>query len=294
MSTNLNYKQVTNVARRTWDVEAYEKRAQERLKNEEAGNTSGRQKPAATAGGEGNQPAEAEEFTPAAKNAAKAHKSERAFLKARSSKVESLDAKIGEVEIINPEATATIRSKAGGEAMNKDNAVTKSGIGWHCKVCDCFLKDSHTYLDHINGRKHQRNLGYSMKVERSTKEQVASKLAALVKLKEQAKKATDFDDVEGEEESYHDIVKAKDEELKRKKEERKKERKERRKKKKEQQKAETAGLQNQEKTENDVEGDDAGDDEEEGGIDPNLAAMMGFSGFSGGKKNDEFNVTMLE
>ena len=105
---------------------------------------------------------------------------------------------------------------------DKDNAVTKSGIGWHCKVCDCFLKDSHTYLDHINGRKHQRNLGYSMRVERSTKEQVSSKLAALVKQKQQAKMASsEFDDVEAEEEElYHNVVKAKDEELKRKKEER--------------------------------------------------------------------------
>ena len=289
MSTNLNYKQVANVKRRTWDLEAYEKRAQERLKNEEAGRTS-HPRPAAVSADSNNQ-AEGEEFKPAAKDAAKAHKSDRAFLKARTNKVESLDSKIGSVEIVNPDATATIRSKADGgnsAAIDRDNAVTKSGIGWHCKVCDCFLKDSHTYLDHINGRKHQRNLGYSMRVERSTKEQVSSKLAALVKQKEQAKKASDFDDVEEEEEMYHNVVKAKDEELKRKQEERKKERKERRKKKKEQKKAEAAGLQDEDKAESGNGGIDAGGNEEEeeveGGIDPNLAAMMGFSGFGGSKK----------
>ncbi|KAL3918900.1 MAG: hypothetical protein SGARI_007335, partial [Bacillariaceae sp.] len=187
MSTNLNYKQVANVSRRTWDVEAYEKRAQERLKNEEVGLSGndhrGPRPPSQAAGGDGNaQQEDGEEFIPAAKDAAKVHRSERAFLKARSNKVGSLDSKIGSVEIINPEATATIRAKTPGastESIDKDNAVTKSGIGWHCKVCDCFLKDSLTYLDHINGRKHQRNLGYSMRVERSTKEQVSSKLAAL-------------------------------------------------------------------------------------------------------------------
>lgn len=35
-------------------------------------------------------------------------------------------------------------------------AVTATGIsaaGWYCKVCDCTLKDSLSWLDHINGRK---------------------------------------------------------------------------------------------------------------------------------------------
>jgi U4/U6.U5 tri-snRNP component SNU23 len=288
MSTNLNYKQVTNVARRTWDVEAYEKRAQERLKQQEGGRTTDhRPRPATTATAEA--PQQDEEFTPAAPTAAKAHRSERAFLKARNGKVEGLDSKIGSVEIVHPDAaaavTTTIRSKPGSDT---DTAVTKSGIGWHCKVCDCFLKDSHTYLDHINGRKHQRNLGYSMRVERSTKEQVSSKLAALVRQNEQTKKGLDFDDAGEEEESYHALVKAKDEELRRKKDERKKERKERRKKKKEQQKTESTSTsssfaKDQEETEGDA-GGDGEDEEEEGGIDPNLAAMMGFSGFGGGKK----------
>jgi U4/U6.U5 tri-snRNP component SNU23 len=49
---------------------------------------------------------------------------------------------------------------------------------YHCKVCDCVLRDSANYLAHINGRKHTRMLGMSMRAERSTVEEVRARLDA--------------------------------------------------------------------------------------------------------------------
>ena len=49
---------------------------------------------------------------------------------------------------------------------------------YFCKVCDCALRDSANYLAHINGRKHNRMLGMSMRAERSTVGEVRARLEA--------------------------------------------------------------------------------------------------------------------
>jgi U4/U6.U5 tri-snRNP component SNU23 len=251
MSQNLNYKQAANVERRTWDKDTYEAKAKARSQAEQSGGSN--KGPVRQPVGEkrklGDDDDNKEEFTPAAAGAAGPEKSERAFLKARKSKVD-IDSKVGSTEMVSAEAAATT---ATGDIAD---GVTKTGVGWHCKVCDCFLKDSHTYLDHINGRKHQRSLGFSMRVERSTTEQVQDRLQKLVKRQEP-------DPVE-EQLSAADILKAKDEELRQRKEERAKKREERK---------------------NKVKQQHIGDDEEEEPqMDPAMAAMMGFSGFGGGNK----------
>jgi U4/U6.U5 tri-snRNP component SNU23 len=57
--------------------------------------------------------------------------------------------------------------------------VSYAGPGYWCEVCQCLQKDSVSYLDHINGKKHQRALGFSMRVERVGVDKVKERLEAL-------------------------------------------------------------------------------------------------------------------
>jgi U4/U6.U5 tri-snRNP component SNU23 len=270
MSSNLNYKQVAQVSRRKWDSETYEKRAQDRrAQTEEAtngNNNANRPRAAEQAGddnGDDNDDGDnKEEFQRASQDAVGPEGSDRAFLKARRGKVD-IDTKVGTKDLVSAEAAATSSTAAEDGVAS---GVVKTGIGWHCKVCDCFLKDSLTYLDHINGRKHQRKLGFSMRVERTSKDSLMNKLSQLTKRKEaEEKRSAEVDPADDDGPNYDDIVKAKDKEAVDRKEERANKRRERK----------------QRLKQTDEGEEDEG--EETAQLDPAMAAMMGFSGFGGGK-----------
>ena len=284
MSSNLPYKQAANVERRTWDKETYEARAKARTDAEKAASEDGglrkndplsnkTDKPAEDTSNALNENSIKEEFQSAEAGAQCPLNSKRSFLKARRGKVD-LESKVGKTEIINPDAAAT--SSTGTDAtVSITDGVSKSvnGVGWHCKVCDCFLKDSLTYLDHINGRKHQRALGFSMRIAKSTTSEVVSKLDQLAR-DQQAKEAEDSLNEGKESEDanvngFEDSVKKKDEEIEHRKADRKKRREERKKKMREEAKQEQISP---------VEEDDE-DIVEEEDVNPDMAALMGFSGF---------------
>lgn len=305
MSSNrnsLNYKQVTNVKRRTWDKETYERKAKDRELKQEQGSGQDAVSSEGFPDGSNQTSILREEFVHAAADRAGPEGSKRAYLKARTHAVRGIDDKIGSTEIISIEAaTKNKTNEEDGTTSRLSDATSvmqKVGVGWHCKVCDCFLKDSHTYLDHINGRKHQRALGYSMRVERASKEDLISKLQQLT---EEKKK----NDVSSKSESlfFGDLVKQKDDAERYRNEERQRKRKDRRK----QLVAETdvtlpsevsdgdngkeseafAKFEGQRLSnvkinegENDVE-----DGDYESGMDPNLASLMGFTGFGGNKRH---------
>lgn len=141
-----------------------------------------------------------------------------------------------------------LESRLGKTQVVTPIAPLSQQAGYFCSVCECVVKDSANYLDHINGKKHQRALGMSMRVERSSLEQVQQRFDNLKKRKDPGTFT--------EQDLDERILKQQQEE-----EERKRQRRERKKEKK------------KEKAE-----------EEEVEIDPDVATMMGFGGFGSSKK----------
>lgn len=154
---------------------------------------------------------------------------QRKALKHRDYEVD-LESRLGKTQVVTPIAPLSQQA------------------GYFCSVCECVVKDSANYLDHINGKKHQRALGMSMRVERASLEQVQQRFDVLKKRKDTGSfTEQDFDDR---------ILKQQQEE-----EERKRQRRERKKEKKKEKAA-----------------------EEEIEVDSDVAAMMGFGGFGSSKK----------
>ncbi|KAL9548499.1 hypothetical protein MBANPS3_005654 [Mucor bainieri] len=85
-------------------------------------------------------------------------------LKAREEKVD-IESNVGKVQVVQA-------------------ADSRKQPGFYCKACDITIKDSVTWIDHLNGRKHLNNVGVSSKVEKADLSSVKERLAMLKRKKE--------------------------------------------------------------------------------------------------------------
>ena len=121
-----------------------------------------------------------------------------------------IDAKRRTWDVATYEQRAKARMSAEPAKKIATAKVVSSNSGWRCQVCACDLKDSMTYLNHVNGRKHQKRLG-SVRAERSTKEEFVRRRLELVNQQKRKDSVVD----------YETIIKAQDTEAQRRKQERK-------------------------------------------------------------------------
>ena len=151
-----------------------------------------------------------------------------------------------------------------GRAVGRTQVVSLGGDlsqqgGFYCSVCDCRMADSQSYLDHINGKRHHRLLGMSMKTERANVEQVKDRLKAAAERRKrpQLSAGEDYD-------ARLARLMEEDEELREQRKRRKLERK-------------VAAKEEKKQAQEEEEAAEAE------GANPDMLAMMGFSGFGGGK-----------
>jgi hypothetical protein len=108
--------------RRTWNKEEYAAKAQERETADKLAEENEERK------AKGLKPKYQRSSTPA--------QPQRELLKARDEKI-VLDANLNKTQVVS--------AGASGAASKQP--------GFYCKACDCVVKDSTNYLDHINGKK---------------------------------------------------------------------------------------------------------------------------------------------
>uniref|UniRef100_A0A0K0DX99 Matrin-type domain-containing protein n=1 Tax=Strongyloides stercoralis TaxID=6248 RepID=A0A0K0DX99_STRER len=78
-----------------------------------------------------------------------------------------------------------------GKSTKVNSDTCNDGVGFYCEICDVTVKDSISYLTHCNGKSHQKNLGFIMKVKKSSVNDVKARIAIKVAEKKELKRKQD-------------------------------------------------------------------------------------------------------
>mmetsp|Transcript_44930 Transcript_44930/g.70421 ORF Transcript_44930/g.70421 Transcript_44930/m.70421 type:complete len:217 (+) Transcript_44930:158-808(+) len=124
------------VQRRTWDVDEYQKKAEDRRAQEDA------------------DEAAADAASKKTFSGTIVQRDHLDVSRSRKGNQVDINALVGKTQVVTG-----------------NTPIQQSG-GFYCTVCQCLVKDSISWLDHVNGKKHNRALGMNMRVERSSVEQV--------------------------------------------------------------------------------------------------------------------------
>ncbi|EME26938.1 U4/U6.U5 tri-snRNP component SNU23 [Galdieria sulphuraria] len=136
---------VSNVTgRRTWDKAFFEVKAKEQKEQDEK-NERERAKKA-------KQPEQDDPFAPT-----------RSWLERRDYQLD-FEKRVGKATVVS-----SLRDK---------------NSGFYCEICKVLQKDSNAYLNHLNSRIHQKNLGMSLRVERVDVDSVKSRIEKLSRYKD--------------------------------------------------------------------------------------------------------------
>jgi U4/U6.U5 tri-snRNP component SNU23 len=128
--------------RRTWDKAFLEKKNEQQKKEEDEYEKNERERAK-----KAKQPQENDQFAPT-----------RSWLERRDYQLD-FEKRVGKATVVS-----SLRDK---------------NSGFYCEICKVLQKDSNAYLNHLNSRIHQKNLGMSLRVERVDAKSVEDRIEKL-------------------------------------------------------------------------------------------------------------------
>eukprot|EP01133_Synstelium_polycarpum_P013689 gene13689-16127_t len=131
---------------------------------------------------------------------------------------DALDSKSKKLKVPVPTENLAL-FKAREDDLNLDKRIGKSNVvsgvtpasqqgGFYCDLCECMMKDSVAWLDHVNGKKHNRLQGNSMRVAKSSLDQVRDRLKAKKEEVATKKSMTEADKKKKQDEDYNAMLRA--------------------------------------------------------------------------------------